>query len=38
MVFGIGSNTKLFTDVLILELIEDNLLLIQDSLHEYIAY
>ena len=36
MVFGIGSNTKLFTGVLILKLIEDNLLLIQDSLHEYL--
>jgi D-alanyl-D-alanine carboxypeptidase len=36
MVFGIGSNTKLFTGVLMLKLIEDNLLLIQDSLHEYL--
>jgi D-alanyl-D-alanine carboxypeptidase len=36
MVFGIGSNTKLFTGVLMLKLIEDNLLLIQDSLDEYL--
>ena len=36
MEFGIASNTKLFTGVLILKLEENNLLDIDDSLHSYL--
>jgi D-alanyl-D-alanine carboxypeptidase len=38
MVFGIGSNTKLFTAVLILKLAESNILNLDDSLHEFLPY
>jgi D-alanyl-D-alanine carboxypeptidase len=34
--FGIASNTKLFTGVLILKLAEENLLQLDDPLHEYL--
>lgn len=36
MEFGIGSNTKLFTGVLLLKLAEQNLLSLSDSLHAYL--
>ena len=36
MLFGIGSNTKLFTGVLLLKLAENNLIQLDDSLHQYI--
>lgn len=36
MEFGIASNTKLFTAVLILKLAENNLIGLDDSLHEYL--
>ena len=36
MEFGIGSNTKLFTGVLLLKLAENNLIQLDDSLHEYL--
>jgi len=38
MVFGIGSNTKLFTAVLLLKLAENNMLHLDDSLHEFLPY
>lgn len=36
MQFGIASNTKLFTGVLMLKLAENNLINLEDSLHEYL--
>lgn len=36
MEFGIGSNTKLFTGVLLLKLAENKLLHLEDSLHQYL--
>jgi D-alanyl-D-alanine carboxypeptidase len=36
MEFGIASNTKLFTGVLLLKLAESNLLSLEDSLHEHL--
>ncbi|MBI3135521.1 MAG: serine hydrolase [Bacteroidetes bacterium] len=36
MEFGIGSNTKLFTAVTLLNLVENNLLTLNDSLHEWL--
>ena len=36
MEFGIASNTKLFTGVLLLKLAENNLLSLEDSLHEHL--
>jgi D-alanyl-D-alanine carboxypeptidase len=36
MLFGIASNTKLFTGVLILKLAENNLLQLDDSIHRYL--
>jgi D-alanyl-D-alanine carboxypeptidase len=37
MEFGIASNTKLFTGVLLLQLAEDNIISLDDSLHEYLS-
>ena len=36
MLFGIASNTKLFTGVLLLKLAENNVIQLDDSLHEYL--
>lgn len=36
MEFGIGSNTKLFTGVLLLKLAENNIINLDDSLHQYL--
>ena len=36
MLFAIGSNTKLFTAVLLLKLAENNLIQLDDSLHQHI--
>lgn len=36
MEFGIGSNTKLFTGVLLLKLAEDNIIQLDDSLHRFL--
>lgn len=36
MQFGIGSNTKLFTGVLILKLAENNIINLDDSLHQHL--
>ncbi len=36
MEFGIGSNTKLFTGVLLLKLAEKNIIRLDDSLHQYL--
>jgi D-alanyl-D-alanine carboxypeptidase len=36
LLFGIASNTKLFTGVLLLKLAEHNLVHLDDSLHEYL--
>lgn len=36
MLFGIGSNTKLFTGVLLLKLVQSGLLQLDDSLHEWL--
>ena len=36
MLFGIASNTKLFTGVLLLKLEENNLIHLDDSLHQYL--
>ena len=36
MLFAIGSNTKLFTGVLLLKLVENNLVNLDDSLHLYL--
>lgn len=36
MAFGIASNTKLFTAVLLLKLAENNLIRLDDSLHSYL--
>jgi D-alanyl-D-alanine carboxypeptidase len=36
MEFGIGSNTKLFTGVLLLKLAENNIIHLDDSLHQYL--
>jgi D-alanyl-D-alanine carboxypeptidase len=36
MEFGIASNTKLFTAVLMLKLAENNIISLEDSLHEYL--
>lgn len=36
MEFGIASNTKLFTGVLMLKLVENGLLSLEDSLHEHL--
>ena len=36
MLFGIASNTKLFTAVLLLKLSESNILHLDDSLHQYL--
>ncbi len=36
MLFGIASNTKLFTAVLMLKLAENNIIQLDDSLHEYL--
>jgi len=36
MVFGIASNTKLFTGVLLLKLAENNIIHLDDSLHQYL--
>jgi len=36
MEFGIASNTKLFTGVLLLKLAQNNLLQLDDSLHQYL--
>jgi D-alanyl-D-alanine carboxypeptidase len=38
MQFAIASNTKLFTGVLMLKLAENNLIHLDDSLHEYLPY
>lgn len=37
LLFGIGSNTKLFTGVLLLKLAENGLLTLDDSLHRFLA-
>jgi D-alanyl-D-alanine carboxypeptidase len=37
MEFGIASNTKLFTAVLMLKLAENNLISLEDSLHQYLS-
>lgn len=36
MLFGIASNTKLFTGVLLLKLAENNIVRLDDSLHQYL--
>lgn len=36
MLFGIASNTKLFTGVLLLKLAENNIIQLEDSLHQYL--
>lgn len=36
MLFGIASNTKLFTGVLLLKLAESNIIQMDDSLHQYL--
>ena len=36
MLFGIASNTKLFTGVLLLKLAENNFIQLDDSLHQYL--
>lgn len=36
MLFGIASNTKLFTGVLLLKLVENNTIKLDDSLHKYL--
>jgi D-alanyl-D-alanine carboxypeptidase len=36
MLFGIASNTKLFTGVLLLKLAENNIIQLDDSLHHYL--
>ena len=36
LLFGIGSNTKLFTGVLLLKLAENNIIRLDDSLHQYL--
>jgi len=36
MLFGIASNTKLFTGVLLLKLAESNIIQLDDSLHQYL--
>ena len=36
MLFGIASNTKLFTSVLVLKLVENNLIRLEDALHQYL--
>lgn len=36
MEFGIGSNTKLFTGVLLLKLAENNIINLNDSIHQYL--
>lgn len=36
MLFGIASNTKLFTGVLLLKLAENNIIQLNDSLHQYL--
>ena len=36
MEFGIGSNTKLFTGVLLLKLAENNIINLDDSIHQYV--
>jgi D-alanyl-D-alanine carboxypeptidase len=36
MLFGIASNTKLFTGVLLLKLAENNIMQLDDSLHQYL--
>jgi len=36
MLFGIASNTKLFTGVLLLKLAENNMIQLDDSLHQYL--
>jgi D-alanyl-D-alanine carboxypeptidase len=36
MLFGIASNTKLFTGVLLLKLAENNIIQLDDSLHQYL--
>ena len=36
MLFAIGSNTKLFTAVLLLKLAENNLIQLDDSLHKHL--
>jgi D-alanyl-D-alanine carboxypeptidase len=36
MLFGIASNTKLFTSVLLLKLAENNIIQLDDSLHQYL--
>ena len=36
MEFGIGSNTKLFTGVLLLKLVQNNIIHLDDSLYEYL--
>jgi D-alanyl-D-alanine carboxypeptidase len=36
MLFGIASNTKLFTGVLLLKLAENNVIQLDDSLHQYL--
>jgi len=36
MLFGIASNTKLFTGVLLLSLTENNIIQLDDSLHQYL--
>jgi D-alanyl-D-alanine carboxypeptidase len=38
MIFGIGSNTKLFTSVLILKLVENGLLELDDSIYQWIPF
>ena len=37
MAFGIGSNTKTFTGVLLLKLAENNIINLDDSLHKYLS-
>lgn len=36
MEFGIGSNTKLFTGVLLLKLVENNIINLDDSIYQYV--
>lgn len=36
MLFGIASNTKLFTGVLLLKLAQNNIIQLEDSLHKYL--
>lgn len=36
MLFGIASNTKLFTGVLLLKIAENNIIQLDDSLHQYL--